>query len=69
MIGGLGAIAPGPNLSTIGSKPYDGLPNDPEFLAKWLDNPAAQKPGTTMPRLGLTGAEIDALVAYLTNLK
>jgi nitric oxide reductase subunit C len=69
MINGLGAIGPGPDLSTIGSKPYDSLPNDPEFLALWLENPVAQKPDTTMPRLELTDAEISALVAYLTSLK
>lgn len=69
MINGLGAVGPGPDLSTIGSKPYDALPNDPEFLALWLADPAAQKPDTTMPRLELTKAEIDALVAYLTSLK
>lgn len=69
MINGLGANGPGPNLSTIGSQPYDALANDPEFLAKWLEDPQAMKPGTTMPRTQLTEAEINALVTYLTSLK
>ena len=69
MINGQGASAPGPDLSHITSQPYDALPNDPEFLKKWLENPAAQKPSTTMPRIDLSSAEIDALVAYLTSLK
>lgn len=69
MINGRGASGPGPDLSQIGSQPYDDIPNDSEFLAKWLENPAAQKPDTTMPRIELTGAEIEALVAYLTSLK
>ncbi len=59
----------GPALSRIGSQPYDALPNTPEFLAQWLTDPAAQKPGTTMPRIALTPAERDALVQYLTGLK
>lgn len=58
-----------PDLSHIGAVPYDALPNTPEFLAKWLDDPAAQKPGTVMPRVPLTAAERDALVQYLTSLK
>jgi nitric oxide reductase subunit C len=69
MINGQGAGGPGPDLSRIGSQPYDALPNDSEFLKKWLENPLAQKPTTTMPRVVLTPAEIDALVAYLTSLK
>jgi nitric oxide reductase subunit C len=69
MINGQGASTPGPDLSRIGSQPYDALPNDPEFIRKWLENPVAQKPTTTMPRIELTSGEIDALVAYLTSLK
>jgi cytochrome c2 len=68
-IGGQGPTGIGPDLSRIGGTPYDGLPNTPEFLAKWLDNPQAQKPGTMMPRMPLTPAERDALVRYLTSLK
>ena len=69
MVNGMGANGPGPDLSKIGSHPYDALPNDPAFLAKWLENPLAQKPDTTMPRIALTDPEIQALVAYLTSLK
>ncbi len=42
--------------------------NDEENLRAWLANPAELKPGTAMPNLGLTEAEIDALVAYLYTL-
>jgi cytochrome c1 len=38
-------------------------------MARWLDNPPAIKPGSLMPRLGLTPQEIQALVAYLSSLK
>ena len=58
-----------PDLSHIGSVPYDGLANTPEFLTVWLENPAAVKRNTTMPRVPLTPAERDALVQYLTSLK
>lgn len=68
-IGGQGPTGIGPDLSRIGGTPYDGLPNTPEFLAKWLDNPQAQKANTMMPRMPLTPAERDALVRYLTSLK
>jgi mono/diheme cytochrome c family protein len=69
MVNGRGAIGPGPDLSLIGSTPYDSLPNDAEFLALWLKDPVAQKSDAIMPRLGLTDGEIEALVAYLTSLK
>lgn len=69
MINGQGAAGPGPDLSHIGSQPYDDLPNTPEFLAKWLEDPQAQKPGTAMPRIPMSQAERDALVQYLISLK
>ncbi len=69
MVNGEGAKAPGPNLSHIATQPYDALDNSSEFLAKWLADPQAQKAGTTMPKLVLTPAEIDALVKYLETLK
>jgi cytochrome c2 len=38
---------------------------DEEFLREWLRNPAAVRPGTEMPTLGLAEEEIDALIAFL----
>lgn len=69
MVNGTGAQGPGPDLSHIATQPYDGLDNSPEFLSKWLEDPVAQKPDTTMPRLTLTPGERDALVQYLSSLK
>ena len=40
-----------------------------ENLRTWLQDPPAMKPGVRMPDLGLTGDEIDALVAYLMTLE
>jgi mono/diheme cytochrome c family protein len=38
---------------------------DEEFLREWLRNPAAVRPNTEMPTLGLSEDEIDALTAFL----
>jgi len=69
MIDGQGASGPGPDRSHIGSVAYNGMPNDPAFLARWLADPPAVKPGTAMPKLPLSQAEIDSLVRYLAALK
>ena len=45
------------------------LTNNPENLAKWLENPQALKPGTAMPNNGLNKQQIADLVAYLQTLK
>lgn len=50
-------------LDTIGSV------RDIDFFKKWLKDPAAVKPGTTMPKLPLTEAEISELSAFLSALK
>ena len=69
MVDGQGAKGPGPDLSHIGTTPYDGLANTAEFLGKWLADPPAAKPGTLMPKLPLSQAERDSLVQYLVALK
>jgi nitric oxide reductase subunit C len=69
MINGQGSSGPGPNLSKIGSQPYDSLSNSADFLDKWLQNPRAQKPSTSMPAISMTDAQRQALVQYLTGLK
>lgn len=69
MVDGQGAAGPGPDLSHIGSTPYDAMPNDSAFLARWLADPPAVKPGTLMPKLPLSQAELDSLVQYLLALK
>ncbi len=37
----------------------------PEYLRMWLKDPRAVKPSTQMPTLGLSDAEIEALIAFL----
>lgn len=46
-----------PNLTTYKAAP--------EFLRAWLKDPAAVRPGTAMPTLGLSDDEIAALIAFL----
>lgn len=41
---------------------------DEAYLRRWLADPQAVKPGTAMPKLVLTDAQIDALVMYLLTL-
>jgi cytochrome c oxidase subunit II len=63
----------GPNLAGVASRttiaagvvPNKGA-ND---LKAWIMNPAALKPGTLMPNLGLTDQEATNIVAYLETLK
>jgi cytochrome c2 len=55
---GFGDVQP-PNLS---EKAYGA-----EYLRMWLTDPAAVKPGTAMPQLGLKADEIEALIAFLNN--
>lgn len=37
-----------------------------DFLRTWLQNPAAVKPNTSMPNLGLKRDEIEALITFLS---
>ncbi len=41
------------------------IPNSPAYLASWIANPQAIKPGSLMPNLNLTTDQINAIVAYL----
>ncbi len=44
------------------------IPNRPAWLASWIHNPQAIKPGDRMPDLGLSSGQVDSLVAYLDSL-
>jgi cytochrome c oxidase subunit II len=43
--------------------------NTPENLRLWIENPDAIKPGSLMPAMQLSGADLDALVRYLETLR
>jgi mono/diheme cytochrome c family protein len=53
------SVQMGPNLSTYR--------NDPEYLHRFLKDPASVRPDIEMPDLGLSKVEIDALVAFINS--
>ena len=62
----------GPNLTHVSSRAtFAGaiFPTNAENLTKWLEDPPKEKPGSVMPKLGLTDDEVRALVAYLETLR
>lgn len=62
MVGAFGTPI-GPDLSHVGAK-Y-GQP----YLLRWLRDPEVQRPSAHMPKIELTGAEVEALAAYLAALQ
>jgi cytochrome c1 len=69
--GAVGTV--GPNLAGVASRTkiaggaVDN--NGPDDLKKWIMDPPAQKPGTAMPKLGLTDDEATKIAAFLSTLK
>ena len=68
----------GPNLTYFGSRETiagGALPNTPDNLRLWLQDPGAVKPGNTMAttigpgKVMLTPDEINTLIAYLEGMK
>ncbi len=58
----------GPNLTNVALRPTLGgesIPNTPQNLAQWIADPPGLKPGTPMPRLGLSDDEARDLTAFL----
>ena len=53
----------GPDLSQVGSK------YSPDYIARWLRDPALQRPSAHMPALELTEDDMKALAAYLGSLR
>jgi mono/diheme cytochrome c family protein len=62
MIGKFGTPI-GPDLSQVGRK----YPQ--EYLARWLRDPALQRPSAHMPALELSEADVRALATYLGTLR
>ncbi|MGH9887068.1 MAG: c-type cytochrome, partial [bacterium] len=66
-----GTVAP--DLTHVGSRQTlaaGTLPNSIGYLAGWIANPQALKPGTLMPTLPVfTGPDLRALAAYVSSLK
>lgn len=61
----------GPPLDQFGRHSYiaGSVPNLPGPLIDWLVDPAAVKPGTSMPAMGVSRADARHLAAYLYTLR
>ncbi|HEX9495403.1 MAG TPA: cytochrome c oxidase subunit II [Candidatus Limnocylindria bacterium] len=62
----------GPDLTHLASRRIIAggvLANTPDGLRSWIADPQRYKPGALMPRVPLSDADLDALVAYLVTLK
>ena len=60
----------GPPLSGMGARAYIGglLPNTPENMVRWLKDPRAVDPRSTMPALHLTDQDARDIAAFLATL-
>jgi cytochrome c oxidase subunit 2 len=61
----------GPDLTHLASRSTLGsvtVPNTHENLARWITDAQSMKPGSNMPPVELSPADLDALVAYLESL-
>ena len=61
----------GPILSNVVLRPTlagETIPMSPESLTRWLLDPSAVKPGTSMPSVGLDEQQARDLTAYLYSL-
>lgn len=72
-LGPMGAGSQGPNLSGLFTPFYPATapgnrPWSPSALAKWLRNPRAFRPGTTMPPLQLNDDELREVTSQLGGL-
>jgi cytochrome c oxidase subunit II len=45
------------------------VPNTPDNLRRWIQNPDAFKPGSRMPAMGLSDQQLDAVTAYMQSLR
>lgn len=61
----------GPPLDTFGRQSYVAgrLPNYPEPLVRWIVDPPAVKPGTLMPKQGVSADDARHMAAYLYTLR
>ena len=60
----------GPPLDKFGLRSYIAgeIPNRPDTLARWIEEPAALVPGTLMPDMGASVADARDMAAYLLAL-
>jgi len=61
----------GPPLNGIAARTYLGgqLPNTPDNMMRWIEDPQGIERGTAMPNLGVSNAEARHIAAYLYTLR
>jgi cytochrome c len=61
----------GPPLNAIASRTYLGgqLPNTPQNLMRWIQDPQSIERGTAMPNVGVSDREARHIAAYLYTLR
>ncbi len=62
----------GPDLTHLMSRSTLGagvIQNTPENLRRWIEDPAALKPGALMPAMQLSREDVDRVTAYLLTLR
>jgi cytochrome c1 len=61
----------GPNLQGIASRAYIAgvLPNTPDNMVRWIQNPQAVDEKTAMPNVGVSSRDARDIAAYLYTLK
>jgi cytochrome c oxidase subunit 2 len=62
----------GPDLTHVGSRATLAggvLANTADAMRAWIGDPQRYKPGALMPKVPLSAADLDAVVAYLESLK
>jgi len=62
----------GPSLTHVGSRTTiagASMMNTEQHLRDWIGNPPAMKPGSMMPNMHVSAADLTALIAYLQSLK
>jgi cytochrome c oxidase subunit 2 len=68
---GVQGLSFGPNLNGFASRDMVAgiLPHNDENLHNWIADPAAEKPGTKMPKVPLSDDQINEVIKYLDTLK
>lgn len=61
----------GPPLNGIAARTYLGgqLPNTPDNMMRWIEDPQSIERGTAMPKLGVSHDEARHIAAYLYTLR
>ena len=61
----------GPPLGTIAQRVFIAgvLPNEPDNMIRWIENPPGVDPKTAMPYMGVTPRDARDIAAYLYTLR